>query len=244
MKSINYLVFLLPIISYSQVGINTDNPRSTLDVNGELTIREVYPLKGQTINNLYINENGLIGTNSNTSNITSKIFNAIGNQTNIVNSPTILNSFNNGYVQNIAIENNFFVLNKLGIQSNRNNLLFKEDGTYLINVAINFNFTSANNGEVYILGAIQTKKPLDSNWNTISGSRIIVSDEGYNQLSKSMVFPMQINEIVKDTELRIIFYRDSSQSYAKGDGLSFLEIASVAEKNLYLDGLNIIIQKL
>lgn len=39
---------------YSQVGINTPNPKSTLDINGDLTIREVQMLSSLNSNHSLI----------------------------------------------------------------------------------------------------------------------------------------------------------------------------------------------
>lgn len=50
---------MLSIILKAQVGINTDSPKTTLDINGELTIRNT-PIEDGKFYDLGINDDGLI----------------------------------------------------------------------------------------------------------------------------------------------------------------------------------------
>ncbi len=64
MKKLVFKLLCLTTASvFSQVGINTESPKATLDVNGQTIIRDI-PNSKSTFKNLGVNENGLIVQNS------------------------------------------------------------------------------------------------------------------------------------------------------------------------------------
>lgn len=144
MKKIILIVSIL-LLQYSgsaqeKIGIATDLPRTTLDVNGKLTVRDTgYMENSGHIKPLYVDdETGLIGTVPPEA-PTAATSVLVANNDDILPS-TITNAveFNKGNVDiNIPIDALDLTTNNLGLKVKNNRIEIQENGTYQINSYIN-----------------------------------------------------------------------------------------------------------
>ncbi len=238
------LILAYGILS-AQVGINTNNPTNSLDINGDIRIRKADKLSGNSIQPLYINSEGIVGLIPESTQVTSRIFSAIASNTNIVeNNNTQLNNFNEGRDNYINLEQSFIKENTLSISSSGGFYKFNESGTFLLNLYINFKITvEESTADAYMLAIVETRKQGESVWNTIVANRLVLRNEGYVRVSRPMVFPSKIVKVEKGSELRLVFRRTRTETGSlQGSKLSYLKVGS--EPSYGLEGVSLMISKL
>ncbi len=152
MKNYYFLGLLFSILSLSaQVGINTNEPRTSLDVNGETTIRKTNYLKG-TLSPLYVDQNGLVGLKEDTgTNLTTAVFYAEGDRQVVV--PTA-NIFNDGTTFQLYVKPEDIQQNSIDVTQSGNFFKVNKKGIYEITGFINFLIDTELNNNTFIVVAI------------------------------------------------------------------------------------------
>lgn len=127
-------------IAQEKIGIATDLPRTTLDVNGKLTVRDTgYMENAGHIKPLYVDDQtGLIGTVAPEAPTASTTV-LVANNSNILPATEANGAkFNEGNVDiNVPMLSSHFYLNNLGLKINNNTVEIQDDGTYQINTYLN-----------------------------------------------------------------------------------------------------------
>lgn len=160
MKYFNFLLWMscfVTTFSYGQeqpsntagnaVGINTYLPRTTLDINGKLTIRNTDNIENDGhVKALYIDkETGLVGTVApSTPTAPISVLTAVNSEllpSNAENA-AIFNQGNTELI--IPITTADLAPNNLGLKVEDHAILIQEDGTYQINAYLNMIITSAS----------------------------------------------------------------------------------------------------
>lgn len=136
-------------IAQEKIGIATDLPRTTLDVNGKLTVRDTgYMENAGHIKPLYVDdETGLVGTVAPEA-PTAAVSVLISNNSNLPSNAANAAKFNEGDTDlNVPIISSHFYLNNLGLKIDNNTIEIQEDGAYQINSYLNVAISTPSNNE-------------------------------------------------------------------------------------------------
>lgn len=214
MKKIILLLVLLPNLNFAQdkLGINTQLPLATLDVNGNLIVRKADELTTQDNRLLYINNEGKVGPLPKDSKvIVAPVFFLEAENTNIIETST--NAFNAGTVLTIDANPDHIVYNNLEMSIKDNTYQIGQSGYYLVNSSITAQIaTSAINQSVYIQVGIRTRKNSSTPWETIVATRPVLNIN-WNQIpgqGNSIVLPSRIIYFEKGEQLQVFLNRTSS----------------------------------
>jgi hypothetical protein len=221
----------LRISTNGNVGINTPNPNTPLDVNGGLTVREVKELnliQGNLARQLYINTNtGLVGLQPAGEQAASPIFFASTDRT-VFNGPKnspILSEFNKGENMVLTPVNDDIVLNNIKVTLNSGKSAFRigESGTYQIAGALNFFFaTPGEANRVYINTRMEKSTDGGNTWNSITGIRPILIIDWYSGQYTSVNLPITVQPLQAGDLIRVVFNRTKA-------GGTMLQGSSVTE---------------
>ncbi|MEC4116196.1 hypothetical protein VSP20_04370 [Myroides phaeus] len=234
--------------SYAQeaIGINTNLPRTTLDVNGKLTVRDTgnLPSEGK-LKALYVDsENGLIGTVAPTK-ATAPISVFTAKSSNIVpHNEDNANLFNQGEKDiKIPISINDASPNNLNLTvEDTYNIVISEDGTYQISSYINVATTTSSTekklpiqekkNETYVeltnfYKVIFIYAYLSLNNKTkIAGTRPILTSVLGNQ-ANLIALPTVTRTLKKGDKLSIQFHRTTtSKDIPAGDDVTNIGLTS------------------
>jgi hypothetical protein len=212
----------LRISTNGNVGINTNNPGTSLDVNGKLTVRDVKDLNleqdGQA-RQLYINTStGLVGLQPAGKQVASPIFFASTERTIFSDEEgyvDVLREFNNGNPITLSPVKNDIVLNNLDIilDSGKNAFKIGESGTYQVAVALNFYFKSAASGDkAYINVRLEKSSDGGATWNAIAGTRPICFIDWNHGQHTSINLPITVQALQEGDFVRIVFNRTRAGS--------------------------------
>jgi hypothetical protein len=223
----------LRISTGGNVGINTDNPGTSLDVNGKLTVRDASELNlasGNVARQLYIDTGtGLLGLQPAGIQVVSPIFSASTSRTIFSNGNTLTN-FNACNDIILTPNNDDMKLNNLGIifESEKNAFRIKEIGTYQVAAALNFSFTSENKGDkVFINVRIQKSTNGGSNWSTIAGIRPVCTVDWEFGQSTAISLPLTIQQFQTGDLIRIVFNRTKAEgNVPQGNDLKGISLLS------------------
>lgn len=178
-KKLSFLILLIGILSFAQVGINTISPTNTLDINGSLRIRRIDSI---TVLPKYIiasNDNGVI-QKINLSKITSSSPEAIGKKIFAVitkNSRQYLSQKGTDYSTNFDGTIKGINVHKIIISNSNNHINLPSNKTFKIT------------GFIGVAGAnssgTSNKFPgyITSTFITGGGTKTIVSTIGYTESS-------------------------------------------------------------
>lgn len=234
--------------SYAQeaIGINTSLPRTTLDVNGKLTVRDTgnLPSEGK-LKALYVDSvNGLIGTVAPTK-ATAPISVFTAKSSNIVpNNEENANLFNQGETDiKIPISINDASPNNLNLSVENNyNIVISEDGTYQISSYINVATSTSSTEKKLIIQEKDNENYVEltnyykvifiyaylslNNKTKIAGTRPILTSVLNNQ-ANLINLPTVTRTLKKGDKLSIQFYRTVTGSGAgAGDDVTKMGLTS------------------
>jgi hypothetical protein len=225
----------LRISASGNIGINTPDPNTPLDVNGELTVRDVKELnlvQGNLARQLYINTNtGLVGLQPAGEQAVSPIFFASTDRT-VLNGPpnsSILSEFNNCENMVLAPVNDDIVLNNIEITLNSGKNAFRigESGTYQIAGALNFFFATPKEADrVYINTRMEKSTDGGNSWNSITGIRPILIIDWYSGQYTSVNLPITVQPLQAGDLIRIVFNRTKAGgTMLQGSSVTELRVA-------------------
>lgn len=216
---INYIKYLIggilllfPIIIYSQTqtGINTKDPKATLDVNGNLIVREPEVLTESSPKSLYIDSKGKVGVlPTDAVTISSPIFYASGTTTNIVEGNSAqLAAFNEGRENYLNFEKADIKYNNIDITQKNGTFEIGESGIYTISSSINIYFSvNASGDNMYVMVGIRKRATASSSWETIVGTRPVIRIDNSPGQNNPVVLPTISTYLEKGNQLQILFYR-------------------------------------
>lgn len=222
--------------SYSQeaIGINTALPRTTLDVNGKLTVRDTENLSADgKLKALYVDtENGVIGTVAPTkATAPISVFEASTNR--LPSTEEIVNTFNKAENSiKIPIDISDVAPNNLNLTvENKSDIVISEDGTYQISSYINLAIATntvvrklkvqgASNDQYINLtnyyNMIFVYVSLTSNNRVIAGTRPVLTSV-LNGQANLIILPTITSSLKKGDKLSLQFMRTTT-SENKGAG--------------------------
>lgn len=178
MKSLLTLIFIFYNITfiYSQVGVNTTTPQATLDINGNVMIRNVDPVTNPTDRNLAAQDSILVRSNNEVMRVSSSdVLNATlktavkGGFTNATSATLVLSST---YTQ-IPFDSEEFDLND-EYDPATHTFTAKQDGIYTIKVRIN----ASNSINASINYGVCRRK-----------NGVVVARENFANITVDVVFP-------------------------------------------------------
>lgn len=201
-----------------KIGINTALPKTTLDVNGDMTVRKLEKLSGD-IKPLYIDKDGLVGTMvSKEEKVSSAIFSANRTGTVLSLDKGEQERFNLG-VEEIAIP---FTINKSDINTleigvRKSAYQIKEAGIYELNTFVNFIITSDEYSKTFMIVTLQTSTDDGVTWTNITGSRPVFLQTVQGGMNHPHNLPTTIASLTKGTLVRIAFKRSSLNGNLQGN---------------------------
>ncbi|MDR1056273.1 MAG: hypothetical protein LBL90_10765 [Prevotellaceae bacterium] len=220
----------LRISTSGNVGINTNNPGTSLDVNGKLTVRDVSELNlasSSVAKQLYIDANtGLLGLQPAGVQVASPIFFASTNRT-IFSNGSYLTDFNACNDIILTPVNGDIELNNLGVtfDSGKNAFKIHDNGTYQAAAVLNFYFATANSGDkVFINVRIEKSADAGANWTTITGTRPVCSVDWNNGQYISVSIPLTVQPLQAGDLIRIVFNRTKAGGGTILQGSALTEI--------------------
>ncbi|QQU05064.1 hypothetical protein [Myroides odoratus] len=230
--SLIFLIFL-PTLLFAQAktGINTTDPQATLDVNGNLIVRTPEVLNATNTKSLYIDSNGLVGVlPTNTTTISTPIFYAQGEVTNIVSTNAgQTTAFNAGNTNYIVFKTEDIKYNKIGVKVVGGTYEIGESGIYTIASSVNTYFLTANAGvEIFVMMGIRKRASTTSNWETLLGTRPIIRMTLANQ-NTPIILPTINTYLERGTQLQFYFER----SQYTGGGVQGAAITGVSIQSAY-----------
>lgn len=249
MRKILLLFLFLPSIIFGQekVGINTELPKATLDVNGDVIISKTEELKGSDNRALYVDSKGLVGVvPKESSTIGTPIFYAVAENTNIKDgNASQLNAFNRGGAANaltINVLSSDIIHNTVGVTVANNSFVVGESGFYAVSSALNFIFGTSNPGnEVFIFTGLRKKEVGSNSWSTITGNRPVIVVHWHGGQGTPIILPTVIEYLKKGDQLQFYFYRtQTSAGGSQGNNLTRLYIANSNN----VKGVSLTLQKL
>lgn len=206
--------------SYAQVGINTSEPLTELDVNGKTTIRETPILiDNNNLNALYVDDKGLVGIKDFSNGVlTEEIFYAF---TSLQRNTTATEDFNNNVTQYFEFETGDILYNTIGVSlvTIGDNKYFKvaEDGVYEFNGFLNFRLTGVLNNKIFIAIKLEYSEDEGTTWVNLTGSRPVYTIDWSAGQTIPYTFPTTIYNMKKNSLLRIAFYRTKAGSQQQGE---------------------------
>lgn len=225
MKKLILLLVLLPNLNFAQdkLGVNTQLPLATLDVNGNLIVRKADELATQNNRQLYIDTEGRVGPLPKDSKvIVAPVFFLEADETNITETSTA--AFNAGTVLKIDANPNHIIYNNLEISIKDGAYEIGQSGFYLINSSITAQIgTSSSNQFVYLLVEVKTRKNSTSPWESIVATRPILNINWNPNAGQgnSIVLPSRIRYFEKGEQLQITMNRTSAGGMQGSNATSF-----------------------
>lgn len=193
MKSLLTLIFIFYNITfiYSQVGVNTTTPQATLDINGNVMIRNVDPVTNPTDRNLAAQDSILVRSNNEVMRVSSSdVLNATlktavkGGFTNATSATLVLSST---YTQ-IPFDSEEFDLND-EYDPATHTFTAKQDGIYTIKVRIN----ASNSINASINYGVCIRK-----------NGVVVARENFANITVDVVFPELTVGIITIPEIDLL----------------------------------------
>lgn len=240
-KSVLFSVFLLGIASYGQaqsIGINTALPNTTLDVNGDVTIRETNKLSGTT-QKLFIDDNGKIGLDYRPKQVAEATVFSANTERRIVNPNG--KQFNEGVQFELWVKTEDIKLNTIGITRSGNYFKIGETGTYMLSGFVNFLIEQKVNANTFIIVTIEGSKDNGKTWYTITGSRPVFRQYAEEQYHGHSV-PTASVEITEGTLMRMGFTRSKSGSSFQGTDVVSLSVEAISTEGI--KSMDLLIRKL
>lgn len=224
MKKFYYLTLLLVLsnVVFSQVGINTENPTETFDVNGTLRIRSTELLSSNRVSSLYVDENGVVG----------KSFISPGSPLTTFISATastdIATAFNAGNVIELPITATTIDLNTLNVNLANNRIRIPEGGTYQLSASLNISLGTGNlNDNVFLAFNIQVSKDNGGTWEAISGNRPIFNMLTAGAFAYNTMLPTGLANLDEGDLLRLVIFRSRAGNTLQGSRLEVGLVRSV-----------------
>lgn len=212
-----------------KIGINTALPKTTLDVNGDMTVRKLEKLSGD-IKPLYIDKDGLVGTMvSKEEKVSSAIFSA--NSTKIVLDLTEGKEVAfNDEKEDIPIPCRIthIDINTLGVTVRKSAFQIKEDGVYELNTFVNFIINSDENSKTFMIVTLQTSTDDGVTWTNITGSRPVFLQTVHGGMNHPHNLPTTIASLTKGTLVRIAFKRSYLGTTAQGARVKSIRVSGNA----------------
>lgn len=203
------IAFILATAVYSQVGINTDTPTETLDVNGRVRIRELADLDSDKLLPVYMDENGLLGRS--TTNPSSP-------QTTFISSRSTTNvsdNFNSGNIIQLPITETNIGLNTLNTILENNSIKINSAGTYQLTAALNILLSTGSiDSRVYLAFNIQRSADNGESWRSVSGARPIFIMAATGTFFYNSVLPVVLVDLNENDLLRLVIYRTRANNGA------------------------------
>lgn len=209
---------------YPQVGINTDDPKATLHVNGDLIIEDA-PVQNNT-SVLVINDEGKVGK---AAAIPTKLLFAQSTSVQIF-SEAETNNINNAQPTLINWENGDIVANNLvDFIQTTHSFRFKESAlceisgfiNYNTNCAIPENYTSnPSYFSIFINVTIQYKEKNSLNWTDFGGARAGWNGTNTGSYYHTINIPAAIRIFNEGDEIRLVITRplNLGMPHGKSDG--------------------------
>lgn len=226
-----------------KIGINTALPKTTLDVNGDMTVRKLEKLSGD-IKPLYIDKDGLVGTMvSKEEKVSSAIFSA--------SSKIIVLNLNEGKEvafnerkEDIPIpcRTTHIDINTLGVAVRNSAFQIKEDGIYELNTFVNFYLSSSKDNRIFMIVTLQTSTDDGVTWTNITGSRPVFLQTVQGGMNHPHNLPTTIASLTKGTLVRIAFKRSYSGTTAQGATVNSMRVGGNA--NYATKSFELVIKKL
>jgi hypothetical protein len=221
----------LRIATDGKVGINTDNPETALDINGELTVRNVSELNlGQNsqAKQLYVDSStGLVGLQPAGTQAVAPMFFANAYRTVLSSSAAIINSFNAGSAIMLTPQSNDVVINNLDVTLTGNNFKIKHDGIYQITSSVNFQIATDNPGYlIYINVRMEKSSDGGANWAAITGTRPVLTvywNTGEGQFLP-VNLPVTVQKLKDGDMLRFVFIRTNAGGQEQGEKVSKISV--------------------
>lgn len=223
------LASILASTSFAQVGINTSEPLTELDVNGKTTIRETPILEdNNNLKSLYVDDKGLVGVKDFSNGIlTEEIFYAFTSSRRNTATTTTEN-FNNHVIQYFDFESGDILYNTIGVsfisnEDGKKYFRIGEDGVYEFNGFLNFRIAGDLNNKIFIAIRLEYSEDEGTTWVNLTGSRPIYNIDWSPGQSTPYTFPTTIYQMKKNSLLRMAFYRTRSADQSlQGDTVSNL----------------------
>lgn len=227
-RSILFAVLFVGMTAVAQnekVGINTDLPRTTLDVNGDATIRKVEKLSGN-IRPLFIDSDGLVGTAvAKEDKVTSTIFSASSSNNVLILKDGNEDRFNSGTADiPIPVTINQANINTLGITVSNQAFKIKEEGIYEITSFVNFYIRSATNNKTFVIVTLQISEDNGVTWKNISGSRPVFL-QGNGGMNHPHNIPTTIIALKNGTLVRMAFKRSFLKGSGQGSNVTGIDVS-------------------
>ena len=206
------LAILFYACSFAQVGINTSEPITELDVNGKTTIRDTPILEDNNdLKTLYVNEEGLVGVKDFSGGpLTEEFFYAATNYDRN-STQTATDNFNNHITQNFEFDSEDIIYNtiKLNLATIDNNNYFRigEDGVYEFNGFLNLHMKGNDNSKIFIAFLLEYSEDEGLTWSNLTGSRPVLTLAWGLGQSIPYTFPTTIYRMKKNSLLRVSYYR-------------------------------------
>ncbi|MDR0507268.1 MAG: hypothetical protein LBH32_10725 [Dysgonamonadaceae bacterium] len=242
------------ISSNGNIGIKTDKPATELDINGQLTVRNVQALNSGNPKALYIDSNGLIGSQPTVSNITvAPVFFAVTTDTilpspyNSANLTAIRNKFNLGGDQNkqiIPIKTaNIEKLDNIGVTIEKDYFTIQADGVYQISASINYFMSiSQNNGYIFLRTVME--KYSNNKWELLTSTRPVFNISSGATYNMVVNLPTVATELKKGDNIRFYFYRTVYNGQGMGVDVSSIFVAGISDITSKLPAYTITLNKL
>lgn len=193
---------LLYSIVYPQVGINTQEPTESLDVNGKVRIRDISNLESTNVASLYVDGTGVVGRSSTNPSSPRTTFVSSSQPTNIVTD------FNAGNTIQLPITATHLGLNTLNATLVNNNIRIPSTGTYQLSGSLNILLaTGAIDQRVYLAFNIQRSTDGGTTWTAVSGARPIFIMAAAGSFYYITVLPVALVNLNVNDLIRLVIYR-------------------------------------
>lgn len=227
------IVLFVGVISFAQeqkVGINITLPKTTLDVNGDLTVREVQKLSGN-VEKLYVDNNGKLGLDYRPKKEVETLVFSGNTERRIVNTNGSY-KFNEGEQFELWVKAEDIKLNSIGITHSGNYFKIGETGTYLVSGFVNFLIESEIGNKTFMVVAIEVSTNNGSSWTNISGSRPIFTQDVKLQYFGHAI-PTTVADLQAGTLIRTAFIRSrSSGGSLQGQNLQKLSVEGISNEGI------------
>lgn len=239
MKKISFLLFGLFItrILSAQVGINTETPNATLDVNGTMILRETSSENTDGFKPLYINPAGMVITIPEKK-ATSPIFSVQTIRDLILPTAQSKTSFNKGELMYLKLQDSptqdpserksDILVNNLNFSIDSDGYIkVGQSGIYQINTLLNFIFAVSKAGQNIFVN-IRLERSIDNgeNWVDIVGFRPVYSISWAIGQNTPALLPSAITTLDHGDLIRCSFNRTKASGELQGDDVTGIQVQS------------------
>lgn len=217
-------VGMLSFAQEQKIGINIALPKTTLDVNGDLTVREVNKISGKT-EKLYVDNDGKLGLDYRPKQVVEALVFSANTERRIVNTSGTT-SFNNGVHFELWVKPEDIKLNSIGITHSGNYFKIGETGTYMVSGFVNFLIESTIGHNTFMVVTIETSTNNGTTWSHISGSMPIFAQSATEQYHGHSI-PTTVTDLSAGTLIRIAFQRTKLDGDFLGDRASKMSVEGI-----------------